>query len=164
MTGFGPIAIVRLLIDRSIALLRTAGTAAAPPMLRIALALPFPALGADALGPVPHLVDRDAISLPVPVQAASVRRAGRSARAAAARLCHGLRRDRAAGLLLAGLATRYAALGLLLMTGVIQLTVPEGWANFHLYWAALALAILALGPGPLSLDALLGRAGAAVKS
>lgn len=58
-------------------------------------------------------------------------------------------------LLFVGLATRLAALGLLLMTGVIQLVFPDGWANFHLYWAALALAILALGPGSLSLDRLI---------
>lgn len=57
-------------------------------------------------------------------------------------------------LLVFGLATRFSALGLLAMTGVIQLIVPEGWANFHLPWAALAVAIIALGPGPLSLDYL----------
>ncbi len=58
---------------------------------------------------------------------------------------------------LLGLATRFAALGLLVMTGVIQLVVPDGWANFHLPWAALAIAIIALGPGGLSLDHLIGR-------
>jgi putative oxidoreductase len=57
-------------------------------------------------------------------------------------------------LLVVGLATRLSALGLLVMTGVIQLVVPEGWANFHLPWAALAVAIIACGPGPLSLDHL----------
>ena len=61
-------------------------------------------------------------------------------------------------LLILGLATRFSAFGLLVMTGVIQLTVPDGWANFHLPWAALAIAIMALGPGALSLDALLERA------
>jgi putative oxidoreductase len=55
-------------------------------------------------------------------------------------------------LLIVGLATRVSALGILMMTIVIQLTVPEGWANFHLPWAALAVAILALGPGRVSLD------------
>jgi putative oxidoreductase len=60
-------------------------------------------------------------------------------------------------LLVLGLATRFAALALLVMTGVIQLVVPEGWANFHLPWAGLALAIIALGPGVLSLDHLLDR-------
>jgi putative oxidoreductase len=58
-------------------------------------------------------------------------------------------------LLIVGLATRFSAFGLLIMTGVIQLVVPEGWANFHLPWAALAVAIIALGPGALSLDHLI---------
>lgn len=57
-------------------------------------------------------------------------------------------------LLVVGLATRFSALALLVMTGVIQLVVPEGWANFHLPWAALAIAIVALGPGKFSLDHL----------
>ena len=62
-------------------------------------------------------------------------------------------------LLAFGLLTRWAALGLLCMTGVIQLTYPDGWANFHLYWAAMALAIMAFGPGAISLDRLLGLDG-----
>ena len=61
-------------------------------------------------------------------------------------------------LLLLGLGTRFAALGLLLMTGVIQLVFPDGWTNFHLYWAALALCVTALDPGPTSLDHWLSRA------
>lgn len=60
-------------------------------------------------------------------------------------------------LLLAGFATRLSAFGLLAMTGVIQLVMPDGWQNFHLYWAAMALAIVAVGPGPLALDRLFGR-------
>jgi putative oxidoreductase len=60
-------------------------------------------------------------------------------------------------LLVLGLATRFAAGGLLVMTGVIQLTYPEGWANFHLYWAALCLAIMALGAGALSCDRLIEK-------
>ena len=55
-------------------------------------------------------------------------------------------------LLILGLATRFSALGLLAMTGVIQLVVPDGWINFHLYWAALAVGIIAMGPGFLSVD------------
>jgi putative oxidoreductase len=62
-------------------------------------------------------------------------------------------------LLAFGLLTRWAALGLLCMTGIIQLTYPDGWANFHLYWAAMALAILTFGPGAISLDRLLGLDG-----
>jgi putative oxidoreductase len=58
-------------------------------------------------------------------------------------------------LLVLGLGTRLAALGLLAMTAVIQLTVPDGWANFHLPWAAMALALLAFGGGRASLDHVL---------
>jgi putative oxidoreductase len=56
-----------------------------------------------------------------------------------------------------GLMTRVTAAGLLIMTGVIQLVYPDGWANFHLYWASISLAIIALGPGKLSMDNLIGR-------
>ena len=59
-------------------------------------------------------------------------------------------------LLALGLATRYAALGLLVMTAIIELTVPDGWANFHLPWAAMALSIMTFGPGRIALDRLLG--------
>ena len=55
-------------------------------------------------------------------------------------------------LLVVGLGTRFAALGLLAMTAIIQLTVPDGWANFHLPWAAMALALMVFGGGRLSLD------------
>ena len=58
-------------------------------------------------------------------------------------------------LLVLGLGTRFTALGLLIMTGVIQLVVPDGWANFHLPWASMAVAIIAIGPGWLSIDHLL---------
>lgn len=58
-------------------------------------------------------------------------------------------------LLVIGLATRLSALGLLVMTGVIELVVPEGWANFHLPWAAMAIALIAIGPGVLSFDHLI---------
>ncbi|MBX9466235.1 MAG: DoxX family protein [Aquamicrobium sp.] len=58
-------------------------------------------------------------------------------------------------LLVAGLFTRFAAFGLLLMTAVIQLTIPDGWANFHLPWAAMALALVVYGGGRVSADALL---------
>ncbi|WP_430694647.1 DoxX family protein [Mesorhizobium dulcispinae] len=58
-------------------------------------------------------------------------------------------------LLVLGLATRFAALAMLIMTGVIQLVVPDGWANFHLPWAAMAISIIALGAGPISLDRLI---------
>ncbi|WP_196257903.1 DoxX family protein [Pelagibacterium limicola] len=59
-------------------------------------------------------------------------------------------------LLVLGLFTRYAALGLLVMTAIIQLTVPDGWANFHLAWAAMTIILMRMGGGTLSLDAGLG--------
>ena len=59
-------------------------------------------------------------------------------------------------LLVLGLGARYAALGLLAMTAIIQLTVPDGWANFHLPWAAMALAIMTFGPGKIALDYVFG--------
>lgn len=64
-------------------------------------------------------------------------------------------------LLVLGLATRFAALGILLMTAVIQLTVPDGWATYHLPWAAMALAVMTFGPGRLALDHVLARMFAA---
>ena len=54
-------------------------------------------------------------------------------------------------LLVLGLGTRFAATGLLFMTFVVELTVPDGWP-IHITWAAMALAIMAWGPGRLSAD------------
>jgi putative oxidoreductase len=59
-------------------------------------------------------------------------------------------------LLVLGLGTRFAALGLLFMTFIVELTVPEGWP-IHITWAAMALAIMAWGPGRLSIDHALCR-------
>ncbi|HVI27899.1 DoxX family protein [Hansschlegelia sp.] len=58
--------------------------------------------------------------------------------------------------LVLGLGTRLAALVLLAMTCIVQLTVPEGWP-VHLTWAAMALALAAWGPGRFSLDRLVTR-------
>lgn len=60
-------------------------------------------------------------------------------------------------LLVLGLFSRWAAAGILFMTAIIQLTEPDGWANFHLPWAAMALAIATFGPGRLALDRLIWR-------
>jgi putative oxidoreductase len=54
-------------------------------------------------------------------------------------------------LLVLGFGTRFAATGLLLMTCIVELTVPDGWP-IHITWAAMALAIMAWGPGRLSAD------------
>ena len=59
-------------------------------------------------------------------------------------------------LLAFGLATRFVALGLLFMTLIVELTVPDGWP-IHLTWAAMALAIIAWGPGRFSLDYAIRR-------
>lgn len=145
------------IVDRTVGALTKVGFAVAPPLLRIALALPFLRSGLTRWDPFPtlsiateylfqfmfkiHLFGK-AFDLPAPIALAYL--------TACAEIVFPV-------LLIAGFATRFAALGLLIMTGVIQLIVPEGWANFHLYWAALALALLALGAGPLSLDALVKR-------
>lgn len=60
-------------------------------------------------------------------------------------------------LLVLGLASRLAALGLLVMTLVIQTFVyPDAWV-VHASWAACLLFIVARGPGRLSLDYLIAR-------
>ncbi len=60
-------------------------------------------------------------------------------------------------LILLGLATRFAALPLLGMTLVIQIFVyPEAY-TVHLSWAAMLVALAALGGGRFSLDHLLFR-------
>lgn len=59
-------------------------------------------------------------------------------------------------LLVVGLFTRTAALGLLGMTLVIQLfVIPGGWPT-HLLWAGLLAYLIARGPGAASLDRRLG--------
>jgi putative oxidoreductase len=55
-------------------------------------------------------------------------------------------------LLLLGLGTRFAALGLLGMTLVIQLFVYPGAYATHGTWAALLLYLVSRGPGLWSLD------------
>ncbi len=58
--------------------------------------------------------------------------------------------------LILGLFARASALGLLIMTAVIQIFVfPEAWVT-HGLWAAALLVTVAQGPGRLSLDHLLG--------
>jgi putative oxidoreductase len=60
-------------------------------------------------------------------------------------------------LLVLGLGTRFAAFGLLIMTGVIQLTVPDAWPTHHLPWAAMLLALMTWGPGKIAIDHALAR-------
>lgn len=59
-------------------------------------------------------------------------------------------------LIILGLFTRLSALGLLVMTATIQIFVyPDAWIT-HGLWASAFLALIALGPGRLSVDSALG--------
>ncbi len=144
-------------VEAVIEWLGRAALVVAPPLLRIALAVPFFKSGLTkwdgflSLSPAAvflfeeefklHIFGR-AFDFPMPTAIAFL---------------DGVAEIVLPVLLIIGLATRFSAVGLLIMTGVIQLVVPEGWANFHLPWTALAVAIIALGPGSLSLDHLIYR-------
>jgi putative oxidoreductase len=57
-------------------------------------------------------------------------------------------------LVVLGLFTRFAGLGFILMTVIIQLTFPDGWP-IHITWVAMALGVIYLGGSKLSLDRFL---------
>ena len=57
-------------------------------------------------------------------------------------------------LLVLGLGTRFAAAGLLFMTCIVEITVPDGWP-IHITWAAMALGLMCWGPGRVSVDHVL---------
>ncbi len=145
-------------IRQGLTLLSRAALVVAPPVLRVALALPFLRSGLTRwdgflnLAPATTYLFEELFKLhifgqeypiPMPDQVAFLT---------------GCAEIGLPILLLLGLATRLSALGLLAMTGVIQLVMPDGWQNFHLYWAAIALAVIAVGPGALSADRLIDRA------
>jgi len=56
-------------------------------------------------------------------------------------------------MLVLGFGTRFAALGLLIMTALIQIYVLPGalW-TVHVYWAAILVVLLTRGPGQISID------------
>ena len=59
--------------------------------------------------------------------------------------------------LMIGLASRFSALALLVMTAVIEIFVyPDAWPT-HGVWATCFLIVIARGPGLLSLDHLIKR-------
>lgn len=59
-------------------------------------------------------------------------------------------------LLVLGLFTRFSALGLMVMTLVIQVFVyPEAWWQTHILWFAMAAVLVSRGGGIFSLDAVL---------
>jgi putative oxidoreductase len=56
-----------------------------------------------------------------------------------------------------GLLTRLSAVGLLIMTAVIQVFVyPDAW-NIHILWAALLFYLIKYGGGTISIDYLLHK-------
>jgi putative oxidoreductase len=157
MTAHVNIATLENAVREIVAWLARLAQIVAPPVLRIALAVPFFKSGLTkwdgflSLSPAAEFLFEDEFKLhifgqpydfPLPTAIAYL---------------DGIGEIVLPILLVVGLASRFSALGLLVMTGVIQLVVPEGWASFHLPWAGLALAIIALGPGPLSLDRLIER-------
>lgn len=60
-------------------------------------------------------------------------------------------------LLIIGLATRFSAFGLLIMTLVIQIFVYPNAYIVHGTWAAILLMLIKYGPGALSADHILYR-------
>ncbi len=145
--------IIRWLVE----ILAQIGFALAPPVLRVALALPFFRSGMTkfdgflSLSPRAEFLFEEQFKLHIFGQVYDFPAPETLA------LVDGVAEIVLPVLLVLGLATRFSAFGLLVMTGVIQLVVPDGWANFHLPWAAMALALMALGAGPLSLDYLIAR-------
>ncbi|EML5470861.1 DoxX family protein [Pseudomonas aeruginosa] len=131
-----------------------AATIAAPIFLRVALALPFFKSGLTkwdgllSLSPAASFLFEDEFKLHILGRAYDLPAPDLLALASgSAEIVFPI-------LLILGLATRFSALGLLGMTAVIQLIVPDGWANFHLPWATMAIALIAIGPGRFSLDHL----------
>lgn len=65
-------------------------------------------------------------------------------------------------MLVLGFLSRFAALGLLAMTLFIQLAVFPTWSHWWapaMWWAVVLFALVARGPGPWSVDRLLGLDG-----
>ena len=57
-------------------------------------------------------------------------------------------------MLVLGLGTRFAALGLLIMTAMINIVMPEVFWTSHAYWAAILLVLLSQGAGEISIDSI----------
>ena len=154
MSPFAPITTVDGVVREAAERLAQVARIVAPPVLRIALAAPFLKSGLTkwdgflSLSPAASYLFEDEFKLHILGNAYDF------PFPAVFAYFDGIAEIVLPVLLIVGFATRFSALALLVMTGVIQLVVPEGWANFHLPWAALAVALMALGPGKLSLDHL----------
>ncbi len=57
--------------------------------------------------------------------------------------------------ILLGLLSRYAAIGLLGVTLVIQFVEPGGWWSAHVYWVLLLVYLIRQGGGLVSVDRLI---------
>ena len=58
--------------------------------------------------------------------------------------------------LMLGFASRFAALGLLAMVVLMQVyVVPVMWWAAHVYWVSILMVLLSVGPGAISIDALI---------
>jgi len=56
--------------------------------------------------------------------------------------------------LMLGFATRFAALGLLIITVLLAVYVtPDALWTTHVYWGGILLVLISIGPGAISLDA-----------
>lgn len=56
-------------------------------------------------------------------------------------------------MLVLGLGTRFAALGLLIMTAMISIFVmPQALFTTHIFWAAILVVLISRGPGQISAD------------
>lgn len=145
------------LVQSLLGLVTKGATALAPPLMRIALALPFFRSGLTRWDGWFHVSDATKFlfsdmfklhilggeyPIPLPELTATLTAVGEITLPI---------------LLVLGFGTRFAAVGLLAMTAVIQLVQPDGWQNFHLYWASLAIGVAAIGPGALSIDRLIHR-------
>ncbi len=61
-------------------------------------------------------------------------------------------------LLVMGLATRFSAAALLIMTLVIQIFVfPDAWWQVHILWVAMTAILISRGAGVFSVDAMIAR-------
>lgn len=154
MSAFSTISTIEDVVRDLVERLARVALVVAPPVLRIALALPFFKSGLTkwdgflSLSPAASFLFEDEFKLHILGHAYDF------PFPAVFAYFDGIAEIVLPVLLILGLATRFSALALLVMTGVIQLVVPEGWANFHLPWAALAVALMAIGPGKLSVDHL----------
>ena len=61
-------------------------------------------------------------------------------------------------MLVLGLGTRFAAIGLLIMTAMISIYVmPQAFLTTHIFWAAILLVLISRGAGAISVDNIIRK-------